>query len=532
MLIGSVVTSSGRNCIGLCLMLVLMCNVIMECLVMTVVEAVKEGDLSQMKILPEFLHITVKLTLSKLRKIEVIQCCALLMRAFKYLVFEIAWLLFLELVNLSQSVNGILIPTIKLAAVAAYLMNVILLEGLKHVERESEEESTNGTILSRVIMRWFMASSKTLKHEQNGMDSIPLKILPENKYCHSSPKMGAEGVGFLKKLGYSQRSFNKSVATFVRNIIVIVMMFQAFHSTGAVKVKTNLKCAFQEKLSLIGFNHDVTIGDDWEIASYSHQKIRIVDVRKKKLRDKRFKVNLDHEIKEDFERSGSYEMNYLQDNEKLSCFLCTSSSFVGTSEGEEQIDQLHSFESHSIEFGLDSYSMTHVCNTLDLFIPGTLRELPGLGIDGIGGTSQVSKLGSVQIEIVDDSGDRSHILLENVAYIPGCPKNLISISQWSKEREDDCGLFCRGMHLIFLWDHDQKEKLIYHSPNCRIPLLLAQVKGDNPYHDFQKKYKNSLSKEQCFFTKNKSPSELTAEFFKDDYLASQEDPVDYIGQNH
>ena len=153
MLIGSVVTSLGRNCIGLCLILVLICNIIMECLVMTVVEAVKEGDLSQMKILPEFLHITVKLTLSKLRKIEVIQCCTLLIRAFKYLVFEIAWLLFLELVNLSQSVNGILIPTIKLAAVAAYLMNVILLEGLKHMERESEEESTNGTILSRAIMR-------------------------------------------------------------------------------------------------------------------------------------------------------------------------------------------------------------------------------------------------------------------------------------------------------------------------------------------------------------------------------------------
>ena len=88
------------------------------------------------------------------------------------------------------------------------------------------------------------------------------------------------------------------------------------------------------------------------------------------------------------------------------------------------------------------------------------------------------------------------------------------------------------MHSIFLWDHDQKEKLINHSPNCRIPLLLAQVKGDNPYHDFQKKYKNSLSKEQCFFAKNKSLSELTAEFFKDDYLASQEDSIDYIGQNH
>ena len=84
------------------------------------------------------------------------------------------------------------------------------------------------------------------------------------------------------------------------------------------------------------------------------------------------------------------------------------------------------------------------------------------------------------------------------------------------------------MHSIFLWDHDQKEKLINRSPNFRIPLLLAQVKGDNPYQEFQMKYEKSLSRDQYLFGKNISPSELTAELFKDDYLSSREEPIGYV----
>ena len=59
----------------------------------------------------------------------------------------------------------------------------------------------------------------------------------------------------------------------------------------------------------------------------------------------------------------------------------------------------------------------------------------------IGGTSLVAKLCSIQLEIIDDSGERDKILLKNATYVPSFPKNLITISQWSKKREDDCGFF-------------------------------------------------------------------------------------------
>ena len=67
-----------------------------------------------------------------------------------------------------------------------------------------------------------------------------------------------------------------------------------------------------------------------------------------------------------------------------------------------------------------------------------------------------------------------------------------------------------------------------HSPNCRIPLLLTHVKGDNPYREFQTKCEKSRSRERCIFWKNISPSELTARFFKDYYLSSREEPIGHV----
>ena len=87
-----------------------------------------------------------------------------------------------------------------------------------------------------------------------------------------------------------------------------------------------------------------------------------------------------------------------------------------------------SIEKINVEFGLDSFSTTHACNALDLLVPGVIRDVLNLGIDGIGWTSSVAKLGSIKLEIMDDSGERNMILLMNVACIPSCPKNMISIS--------------------------------------------------------------------------------------------------------
>ena len=64
-------------------------------------------------------------------------------------------------------------------------------------------------------------------------------------------------------------------------------------------------------------------------------------------------------------------------------------------------------------------------------------------MNGIRGTSSVTKLNCIQLEIIDGSGDRNTILLKNVAFSPSYPNNLISISKLSKETKDDFGFFYR-----------------------------------------------------------------------------------------
>ena len=90
-----------------------------------------------------------------------------------------------------------------------------------------------------------------------------------------------------------------------------------------------------------------------------------------------------------------------------------------------QEDDICSFENHTSDFGLDSCSTTHVCENLELFVSGTIREVPNLGIDGIERTQAVAKLGSIQLEIMDNFVERKTMLLNNMAHIPRCSNNLI-----------------------------------------------------------------------------------------------------------
>ena len=63
--------------------------------------------------------------------------------------------------------------------------------------------------------------------------------------------------------------------------------------------------------------------------------------------------------------------------------------------------------------------------------------------------------------------------------MPQCPKNLISIARWSKDRQDNCGIFSRGTYSIFLWNDDKCKKLMHNDPNCPIPLMsVNEGEGD------------------------------------------------------
>ena len=100
-----------------------------------------------------------------------------------------------------------------------------------------------------------------------------------------------------------------------------------------------------------------------------------------------------------------------------------------------------------------------------------MRPTPKIGVQGVVGSSIASGIGTIQCTIADDDNVKYVIQLEDVIYLPESTKNLISISKWADDKQDDCGVLSRGTYSIFLWDNDTKRNHITHPPNYPIPVM-------------------------------------------------------------
>ena len=121
---------------------------------------------------------------------------------------------------------------------------------------------------------------------------------------------------------------------------------------------------------------------------------------------------------------------------------------------------------------MDNCAIFHVCKDKSLFVGG-INVAPNIRVKGVSGTSQASGIGRIKFTITNNESRQQEILLDNVIYLPKSPKNLISISRWSRDQKDDCGIMSRGEYSIFLWENDEYQKLIHHRHNC--PILIMAV---------------------------------------------------------
>ena len=111
-------------------------------------------------------------------------------------------------------------------------------------------------------------------------------------------------------------------------------------------------------------------------------------------------------------------------------------------------DETLKFDDGGVEFGADNCATHHICADKTLFV-GDVTLLDGVGVRGINGTSMAKEIGTIKFEMKDDDGKSHTITLENVLYLPEASKNLISISQWSEQKKDNCGIMSRGEYSLF-----------------------------------------------------------------------------------
>ena len=108
--------------------------------------------------------------------------------------------------------------------------------------------------------------------------------------------------------------------------------------------------------------------------------------------------------------------------------------------------------------------------------------------------------------LTDDKDVRQKIQLKNVIYLPESAKNLISTTQWSKEKGDDCGILSRGSYSTFFWNNDENKKQILHSPTCPIPLMLVN-EGDEAFILYLQQHSSSYP-DNTLLLPNGAPSQL------------------------
>ena len=163
---------------------------------------------------------------------------------------------------------------------------------------------------------------------------------------------------------------------------------------------------------------------------------------------------------------------------------------------ENSTDCEFNFAPHSDAFGTDNCTTHHICSDLRLFVKTTYREVEKLGVQGISGSAIAEGIGTIKFMITDNSGKKHEITLDNVIHLPEASKNLISIAQWSKDKNDDCGIFSRGERSLFMWGNDSKTRLIHHNPTCCITLLPIN-KGDNNFNNFLRTHSDDLVDNVC-----------------------------------
>ena len=98
---------------------------------------------------------------------------------------------------------------------------------------------------------------------------------------------------------------------------------------------------------------------------------------------------------------------------------------------------------------MDNCANFHFCRHKSLFV-GEIRDAPNVRVKGISGTSQATCIGIINFAITDKEGNGTEILLKNFIYLPESPKNLISVSRWSRDKRDDCGILSRVVFFLLL----------------------------------------------------------------------------------
>ena len=118
-----------------------------------------------------------------------------------------------------------------------------------------------------------------------------------------------------------------------------------------------------------------------------------------------------------------------------------------SSDDMDSLENIKSFDSDSQTCVCDNSANTHIWNNIKNFIPASLVKLSASASSSVvticGSNVYPTSIGDVKIAWADDEGIPYRIVLKDVLYFPNSPVNVLSITAFAAQLNDDDGTWIK-----------------------------------------------------------------------------------------
>jgi hypothetical protein len=155
-------------------------------------------------------------------------------------------------------------------------------------------------------------------------------------------------------------------------------------------------------------------------------------------------------------------------------------SIYALSNDDVQTENQISWDSDSTTAVLDNSANTHIWNSLDDFIEGSLRyfdDTDSVGVLTIDkSTVRPIGIGNVLVGVTDSNGTVIQIELKDCLFFPASPVKIISVTALASQFDDEDGTWIKTnwRHSTFTWNH-AKHSISFMHPTSKLPMIQVNL---------------------------------------------------------
>jgi archaellum component FlaF (FlaF/FlaG flagellin family) len=129
------------------------------------------------------------------------------------------------------------------------------------------------------------------------------------------------------------------------------------------------------------------------------------------------------------------------------------------------------FDSDSFDILVDGGATSCISNNLADFVAPP--QASTVRVKGFNGTTSSTRVGTVIWNILDDTGHRRTLKIQNRYYVPACPLRILSPQHYSQQTKDLRGTYSTnfGDHVLFVWNRGKFRATMPLSPTTNVGIL-------------------------------------------------------------